>query len=236
MNARLGFSIAAHLDPEVLIIDEVLAVGDLAFQEKCIQRMQSFKRQGVAIVFVSHNMQAVSELCDRALYLRSSVQAEGAPADVIGAYLRLTSSQAASTSTGAIEIRAARLSGPDGGSVSSVAPATPLRLDVDYVANRPIPLASFGVRLYRSTDGLLVYDGNVGARELGIEPLEPGRPFTLHFDFQAHVTRGQYHLECVVLDPAVEVPIARLTPAGVLSVAETRSWHGIANLGLQCTA
>ena len=70
MNARLGFAIAAHIDPEVLIIDEVLAVGDAAFQQKCYQRMEEFRRSGVAIVLVSHNMQVVVSLCDRALLLR----------------------------------------------------------------------------------------------------------------------------------------------------------------------
>jgi ABC-type polysaccharide/polyol phosphate transport system ATPase subunit len=60
MGARLGFAIAAHLNPQVLIIDEVLGVGDMAFQRKCIDRMSDFKRQGVAIVFVSHNLEAVS--------------------------------------------------------------------------------------------------------------------------------------------------------------------------------
>src|SRR5688572_13204696 len=70
MNARLGFSVAAHIEPEVLIIDEVLAVGDAAFQQKCYQRLEEFRRNGVAIVFVSHNMQVVVSLCDRALLLR----------------------------------------------------------------------------------------------------------------------------------------------------------------------
>jgi lipopolysaccharide transport system ATP-binding protein len=64
MNARLGFSIAAHLEPHVLLIDEVLAVGDMGFQQRCIERMHAFKRQGVAIVFVSHNLQAVATLCE----------------------------------------------------------------------------------------------------------------------------------------------------------------------------
>ena len=63
MNARLGFSIAAHLDPDVLLIDEVLAVGDMAFQEKCQARMKRFRDEGVAIVFVSHHLPAVAQLC-----------------------------------------------------------------------------------------------------------------------------------------------------------------------------
>ena len=70
MNARLGFAVAAHLDPEVLLIDEVLSVGDLSFQEKCYERMQRFVRSGIAVVFVSHNLSAISALCNRVLVLR----------------------------------------------------------------------------------------------------------------------------------------------------------------------
>src|SRR5882672_7362007 len=70
MHARLGFSVAAHLDPDVLLIDEVLSVGDLAFQEKCYERMQRFARSGIAIVFVSHNLSAISTLCSRVLVMR----------------------------------------------------------------------------------------------------------------------------------------------------------------------
>jgi lipopolysaccharide transport system ATP-binding protein len=67
MIARLGFSVAAHLDPEILLIDEVLAVGDTAFQEKCIEKIREFRRSGVTIVFVSHELKHVAELCDRAV-------------------------------------------------------------------------------------------------------------------------------------------------------------------------
>ena len=70
MNARLGFAIAAHIEPDVLLIDEVLAVGDFIFQQKCFARLEEFRRSGAAIVFVSHNMQAIVSLCDRALLLR----------------------------------------------------------------------------------------------------------------------------------------------------------------------
>ena len=69
MNARLGFSIATQIDPDVLVIDEVLAVGDYHFQQKCYERLEEFRRAGAAIVFVSHNVEAITELCDRALLL-----------------------------------------------------------------------------------------------------------------------------------------------------------------------
>ena len=67
MIARLGFSVAAHLDPEILLIDEVLAVGDTPFQEKCIAKIGEFQRRGVTIVFVSHELKHVTELCSRAV-------------------------------------------------------------------------------------------------------------------------------------------------------------------------
>jgi lipopolysaccharide transport system ATP-binding protein len=67
MIARLGFSVAAHLDPEILLIDEVLAVGDTAFQAKCIEKIRDFQRRGVTIVFVSHELAHIRELCDRAV-------------------------------------------------------------------------------------------------------------------------------------------------------------------------
>ena len=67
MIARLGFSVAAHLDPEILLIDEVLAVGDTAFQAKCVEKIRDFQRRGVTIVFVSHELAHIRELCDRAV-------------------------------------------------------------------------------------------------------------------------------------------------------------------------
>ena len=67
MNARLGFAIAAHLDPDVLLVDEVLSVGDVGFQAKCVDRMRALLNKGVPLVFVSHNLTAVVDLCSRAV-------------------------------------------------------------------------------------------------------------------------------------------------------------------------
>jgi len=69
MVARLGFSVAAYLDPEILLIDEVLAVGDFSFQKKCMRRIMDFKKQGVTIFYVSHMMESVIQFCDRALLI-----------------------------------------------------------------------------------------------------------------------------------------------------------------------
>lgn len=87
MAVRLGFAVAAHVNPEVLLIDEVLAVGDLVFQQKCYQRLQDLKAAGTTIVFISHNLEAVQRLCDRVVLLdKGLLVQEGEPAEVIASY------------------------------------------------------------------------------------------------------------------------------------------------------
>ncbi len=90
MYVRLAFAVAAHLDPEILIIDEVLAVGDAEFQKKCIGKMKSVSgEEGKTILFVSHNMQVIQNLCNRALVLEKGViAASGTPENVISQYLK----------------------------------------------------------------------------------------------------------------------------------------------------
>jgi len=89
MYARLGFSVAAHVDPDVLLVDEVLSVGDYLFQQKCIERMNTVLASGATIVFVSHNLQAVANLCRRSLLLeRGTVQMVGPTAEVIPTYFQ----------------------------------------------------------------------------------------------------------------------------------------------------
>jgi hypothetical protein len=90
MYVRLGFSIAAHLDADVLLLDEVLAVGDATFHEQCLGRVAELKRGGRTIVFISHDLAAVERLCDRVLLLeRGQVKAEGAPREIVATYQRL---------------------------------------------------------------------------------------------------------------------------------------------------
>lgn len=89
MYLRLGFSIAAHLDPDILLLDEVLAVGDTAFQTKCIQRISELKQSGTTIVFISHDLKAVERLCNRVLLMKQGeIISSGSPRKVIAEYER----------------------------------------------------------------------------------------------------------------------------------------------------
>lgn len=89
MLVRLGFSVAAHLEPEILVVDEVLAVGDAEFQKRCLGKMQEVSYSGRTVLFVSHNLIAVQALCTKAILLRSGQKVlEGTPQQVVGEYLR----------------------------------------------------------------------------------------------------------------------------------------------------
>lgn len=88
MHVRLGFAVAAHLDPDILLVDEVLAVGDAAFQEKCLRKMETAAGEGRTVVFVSHNMTSVSNLCDRGIWLdQGQIRSDGITGQVIEQYL-----------------------------------------------------------------------------------------------------------------------------------------------------
>jgi len=96
MRVRLAFAVAAHLEPEILIVDEVLAVGDAAFQEKCLQKMQDVGGEGRTVFFVSHSMPAVTRLCERVIMLNNGQVAEDGPAhEIVAKYLHGGSSTAA---------------------------------------------------------------------------------------------------------------------------------------------
>lgn len=158
MYMRLAFSVAAHLEPEVLVIDEVLAVGDSEFQKKCLGRMDEVSREGRTVLFVSHNMNAIQRLCTRCVLLeRGQVAAIGSTRDVVAKYLASGSSALAPASwvdlTGALRTGSgtARYEAIRYTSGSSVAGFLPyqegpleLTLSIDSEAARPnVSMAAF---------------------------------------------------------------------------------------------
>ena len=89
MYTRLAFSVAVHVDPDILLIDEILAVGDVNFQKKCINQIKEFKKRGVTMVFVSHNMADVLEICDSVVWLeKGKIREMGKTDEIAGRYLK----------------------------------------------------------------------------------------------------------------------------------------------------
>jgi ABC-type polysaccharide/polyol phosphate transport system ATPase subunit len=144
MQMRLGFAIAAFMEPEILLVDEVLAVGDARFQQKCLDRMRWVLGQGTTVVFVSHDLQAVESICERALWLREGiVEADGPVREVLGAYRR-TVEEAAELSAPAfsfMRVVKSEVRGADGDT-----PRTQGPLQVRLVIDSPEPRVS-GIHL-----------------------------------------------------------------------------------------
>ena len=235
MNARLGFAVAAHVDPDVLLIDEVLAVGDFAFQQKCYDRLAEFRRSGAAIVFVSHNMQAIGDLCDRALVLKSTPRYLGEVGEAVARYLGLAGSGDETAGDGAA-IVGVRLTDRDGRPVEAAAPNDALRLEVDVRVDVDMPEAVFSFILLRATDSLCVYDGNYSAEELRLGALRAGQVVRLRFDHEAHLSRGQFAYKFVLHDPREGRHRLAVLPVAGLRVDEMRTWTGVADLSVEASA
>jgi len=161
MYVRLGFSIAAHLEPDIMLLDEVLAVGDAAFQVKCLTRINELHRQGRTIVFISHDLGAVERLCHRALLLRrGQIVANGPARQVIAAYQEDSSKYTASEPHAvaqAILSREAAITSvtcqdADGQSVAVLRTGAPVRMRVSYVAHSEVPDAVVEVYVYSLVD------------------------------------------------------------------------------------
>jgi lipopolysaccharide transport system ATP-binding protein len=141
MHVRLAFSVAAHLEPEILVVDEVLAVGDIAFQKKCLNKMKGVsKRDGRTVIFVSHNLAAVASLCNRGIVLENGVMAfSGDSADAIVKYteqMRIWDSladQAVSAGKTRVQLLSARLSDSRGKAVTSIHMGQEVNVEMRYI-------------------------------------------------------------------------------------------------------
>ena len=159
MYVRLGFAIAAHLDADILLLDEVLAVGDAKFQERCQERILELKARGTTIVFISHDLAAVRRLCDRALLLNHGrLVAEGAPSEVISEYAllgrernRVEANELLNPQKPA-RVTAFTFLDDSGKPTTELQTGFSARAIVEYEVTHPIPSAAISVLFYSSGD------------------------------------------------------------------------------------
>lgn len=166
MQVRLAFAVAAHLQPEILIIDEVLAVGDAAFQHKCLGRMRDVSRSGRTVLFVSHNMGAVDALCDRGIVLSGGqVAFTGSPQDAIRQYFRELDAASAESSLAERPriaplrpvIQQITFHDAHGETVQSLAAGHGLSIRIAYEHDAPLVDPYFGITLENATGTPLVW-------------------------------------------------------------------------------
>ena len=156
MYLRLAFAVAAHLEPEILLVDEVLAVGDAAFQRKCLGKMGDVARQGRTILFVSHNLVAIESLCGRALWIDGGrIVREGPPGAVVSEYVRASSSSAIQRTWGPteekVQLRRTAVSSPG----DPITVHTPIALEFDCWNNDPDAHVTVSMAVYNGQDFLL---------------------------------------------------------------------------------
>jgi lipopolysaccharide transport system ATP-binding protein len=151
MYVRLAFAVAAHLDPEILIVDEVLAVGDAAFQKKCLGKMGSFAESGRTVLFVSHNLDAVRNLCQRAIWMKDGkAHADGAAAEIVDSYMSSMTLEhpfSCSNPTYGLKVDKVALKDEKGREVSVFSPGEDLNVEISYCAEKRIdkPIIALGV-------------------------------------------------------------------------------------------
>lgn len=215
MYVRLAFSVAAHLEPEILLVDEVLAVGDIAFQKKCLGKMDSVSKQGRTIIFVSHNMNAMQRLCPKSILLhRGQLVTYGDTTDVIEQYLAASSSATAPgdwidvsglsrDGSGKVQFMAVSYSSLNEAIGYHLYSNGPLEFSLDIFAESPKDVGSVAVTLYDRYGTKLV---NADTFSLGETiSLKKGRNILRLKIDELHLNPGIYTLGLWAANPPSEV-------------------------------
>jgi lipopolysaccharide transport system ATP-binding protein len=202
MKVRLAFSVAAQLEPEILIVDEVLAVGDAEFRDKCLGKMRGIAAQGRTVLFVSHSMGAIQSLCTRALSIRNGeLVDDGRPQEVIGRYLaqlrkgcpdRFSLENPDRTNTGDLQIITGAIIDDAGQVTDKVIAGKPITFKISYIARQNLPGLSFRLTVVNES-GLAVSSMSTRLADFQVNTIEglsalsctlPKNPFML----------GEYHV------------------------------------------
>jgi hypothetical protein len=192
MHTRLGFAIAAHLDPDVLIIDEALAVGDAAFQRKAFDRISELARSNIPVVVVSHQLETIARLCTEAILMtEGAVVKRGTPQECIAAYLAADQNASRRPTPTAVVIEEVRV---EPAAVRSGEWAT-LTLHCTVSGPGPSASESVGVRIRSPDSGQPVFETTV--LSLGHDLPQTGR-FALTMELQLNLPPGIYPLESFV--------------------------------------
>ena len=196
MNARLGFAIAAHLSPDVLIIDEILAVGDLRFQRKAFDRIAEIARQNIPVVIVSHQLDRIAALCTKAILLDAGeVAFRGTPEETVAEYIA-GSSEPSGVPTDDAAVRLERLTMREGSSMVRPRERLGVRLDGYVVPGAPrTRTVSFRIRSVQK--GQTMFAFNLDAEDIA---LPASGPFSVDVGITVNLGGGLYSIEASVFD------------------------------------
>ena len=246
MYARLGFAIAAHVDPQVLLVDEVLAVGDYAFQMKCYARMAELRRNGTTLIFVSHNMEAVRRVCERGLVMyRGQAIFQGSAAEAVVAYsdaIRDAARQSQDTAapqedglsqrvmTFDAEIERVQLLDAAGNAVRVLRTGAPAHLAVDVRFNRAVAHPIFSL-IIRAQDGRVLYDTTTQWRKIVTPTFAAGERCRVEYALQMPLLEGSYELGIDIASADLTHFYDCLERALTFSVVGAKGAEGVVDLG-----
>lgn len=237
MYVRLAFAVAAHLEPEILLVDEVLAVGDAAFQKKCLGKMGDVAKEGRTVLFVSHNMGAITRLCKRSFWLdKGKIILDGSSKEVVSRYQSQYLMACAEWKRvdsqkidGDFAFLSVSVMNGDGRPTNLFGGNEPISVEIKYIVCCPLSGCQIGIRIYNS-DGLVVFT-TTEADSSGVStlPKEPGRyrsMFTIPGSFLAP---GTYYLLVAahlpymkVYDVIEQAVVFEIAPSGSLASLDGR--------------
>jgi ABC-2 type transport system ATP-binding protein len=240
MYVRLGFAVAIHTEPDILLVDEVLAVGDFAFQMKCFDRMQEIREQGTTVLVVTHNLSSVRAMCDRvALLHRGSLVYQGEPSEAISRYHALLGEQreldreldttSGTWQPGMAHIESMALLRPDGTPTGHVETGDEIVVRVEARSESTLQDPVIGV-IVGSQSGALAYaDTSYGLRS---GTFAPGQRFTAEVRMRAPLNTGSYTLMVTLRSASLDMLYDRNGPR-TFYVAGRRMVTGIADMQAQ---
>ena len=228
MYARLGFSVAAHVNPDVLIVDEVLSVGDFVFQRKCVDRMKEVIRAGTTVLFVSHNLKTIAEFCQRCVLLeRGRLLKIGTPNDVIQSYMNSTRTSRAMDDSKPIAISQVRIRSQHGENVRFESGET-VWVDIEVVARRSC--AKMAVVLFVTDEAYYgVFNTSTERLGCGSFNLEPGETFVCSFELQLNFADGTFHPSVLVYRYDTQTEYDRWESASSIYVGSATDVRGAVN-------
>jgi lipopolysaccharide transport system ATP-binding protein len=204
MKLRLAFAAVAQLEPSALLLDEVLAVGDLRFQEKCMARIAELRSHGTSVLLASHSLDQVIEECDTALWLQDgAVRKKGEPAEVVAAYRDAMHAETAertpepTNDVGALRLQENRF-GSQEATIEGVTVEAGERLAVAFTvrATRELPRPIVGIAIHRAEDGVVCCDLNSESDGIAVPNLSPGRPLEMSLELDPlELDPGRYWVD-----------------------------------------
>ena len=229
MYARLGFAVAAHVEPDVLVVDEVLSVGDYLFQRKSVDKMRQVMASGTTVVFVSHNLRAVAELCPRAMLLdKGEVLALGDSGAVIKRYMERGANTAIDEDKDAY-IAEVTISDDKGNEAVQLDSGARLHAKIVIAARRRSPRLAVVIEC-RDEE---LYDAfNTSTQRLGRDPftLEAGERFVVEFALRLHLAPGTYHFGVYLYRYDIQKNYDTRVPARTFYVRAPIDVRGVVNL------